>query len=78
MAQTPKLTEVTRSFSRKLNLGNYESADFFCSAKEECTVAEAEVTSRRIFSFCQREVYFNIRAFKAMQKAALEKANRGG
>ena len=27
--------EVARSFSYKLNLGDYENADFFCSAKTE-------------------------------------------
>lgn len=32
-----KTIEVTRSFSRKVNLGNYESQDFFCSRKAEVT-----------------------------------------
>ena len=29
------VTEVTRSYTRKVNLGNYESEDFFCARKAE-------------------------------------------
>lgn len=32
-----KVTEITRSYTRKVNLGNYESEDFFCSRKAEVT-----------------------------------------
>lgn len=30
-----KIVEITASVSRKMNLGNYESKDFFCSMKGE-------------------------------------------
>jgi len=29
------VTEVTRSYTRKVNLGDYESEDFFCARKAE-------------------------------------------
>jgi hypothetical protein len=32
-----KTLEITRSYSRKVNLGNYESEDYFCSRKAEVT-----------------------------------------
>lgn len=31
-----RLTEIARSYSRKLSDGNFGSVDFFCSRKEEC------------------------------------------
>ncbi len=51
-----KIIEVARSFSRKVNLGNYETADFFCSAKEETTRQQAKKTSKRLHDFCRGEV----------------------
>jgi hypothetical protein len=30
-----KVVEITRSYSRKVNLGNYQSEDYFCSQKAE-------------------------------------------
>ncbi len=51
-----KLVEVTRSFSRKLQLGNYESIDIFCSYKTECTPEEAAQASESAYAFCRREV----------------------
>jgi len=32
-----KVVEIARSYTRKVNLGNYESEDFFCSRKAEVT-----------------------------------------
>jgi len=29
--------KITRSFSRKINLGNYETADFYCEMEDELT-----------------------------------------
>ena len=56
MKKEIKLVEVCASFSRKLNAGNYESRDFFCSHKEECKPEDAEATYRRIFHFCRTMV----------------------
>ncbi len=51
-----KLVEVARSFSYKLNAGNYESRDFFCSQKAECREDEAEEVSDRLYAFCKAQV----------------------
>lgn len=51
-----KLVEIARSFSRKINLGNYETADFFCSQKTETTPKQAEKVSEELFKFCESEV----------------------
>jgi len=51
-----KLVEVARSFSFKLNLGNYQSADFFCSQKAQCHGKDAATTSAALYRFCKSEV----------------------
>jgi len=48
--------EIARSFSYKLNVGNYESRDFFCSQKQTCLEKDAEEVSKKLFKFCQRQV----------------------
>jgi ATP-dependent exoDNAse (exonuclease V) alpha subunit len=50
------LVEVARSFSRKLNLGNYQTADFFCSQKAEVLESEVVETSEALYKFCKEEV----------------------
>jgi len=49
-------TEVARSFSYKLNIGNYQTADFFCSQKAEVLEEEAEKKSEELYAFCRKEV----------------------
>lgn len=60
-----RLIGITRSFSFKLNLGNYESADFFASERAECTPDMAEEVSRDLDEFCKEQVLESIRDFKA-------------
>lgn len=50
------MVEVTRSFTYKLNTGNYQSRDFFCSQKKECKEEDAEKISEGLYAFCVREV----------------------
>jgi hypothetical protein len=50
------LVEIARSFSYKLNMGNYESRDFFCSQKAECKPEDAEATSDALHDFCKKQV----------------------
>jgi hypothetical protein len=50
------MVEIARSFSFKLNLGNYQSADFFQSAKAECRDDEAEELSEKLHAFCKSQV----------------------
>ena len=59
------LVEVARSFSFKLNVGNYESRDFFCSQKAECRLADAEATSDRLYQFCKSQVLKAVAEYKA-------------
>lgn len=48
--------EITRSFSQKKNLGNYQTLDSFCSAKIECPIEEVEEKSKMLDEIVQREV----------------------
>lgn len=58
-----KLVEVARSYSQKLNTGNYTSADFFCSLKEECKPDEVESVSKRLIHFCKLMVLSDIKQY---------------
>ena len=62
--------EVARSFSFKLNLGNYQSADFFCSEKAECAAEDAEATAEALYSFCRKQV------MKAVNEMQVEQARK--
>lgn len=62
-----KLTEITRSYNRKINLGNYETADFFCSQKLEVPLEEAEKTSEELFKFCKEEVMKSVNEYRNNQ-----------
>jgi len=65
------MMEIARSFSFKLNLGNYQSADFFCSQKAECEdPAQAEELSAALAAFCKSQVIKAVAEFKESQKAA--------
>jgi hypothetical protein len=59
--------EIARSFGFKLNVGNYESRDFFCSEKAECRPEDAEKTSEALYAFCKAQV------LKSVQQAKAEK-----
>jgi hypothetical protein len=62
----PRMIEVARSFSFKLNVGNYQSLDFFYSEKAECLESEREGKSQALYSFCKAEV------MRAVQEACRE------
>ncbi len=57
--------EIARSFSFKLNVGNYESRDFFCSQKKECYERDADETSQQLYDFCKSQVMRDVASFKA-------------
>ncbi len=61
------LVEVTRSFSYKLNAGNYESRDFFCSQKAECAPADAPAVSEKLYQFCKQQVMQSVAEWKKEQ-----------
>lgn len=62
--------EITRSFSYKLNVGNYESRDFFCSQKAECALEDAALTAEALHAFCRAQVMQAVREYR--ENAAAE------
>lgn len=60
----PPAVEITRSFSFKLNVGNYESRDFFCSQKSYAKPEEAVKVSEALYAFCRSEVQKSVNLFK--------------
>ena len=67
--------EIARSFSLKVNLGNYEMADFFASQKAECELKDAEKISEALYQFCRAEVIKSVNIFtgKTAYEARIEK-----
>lgn len=59
------LIEIARSFSYKMNCGNYESRDFFCSQKAECKPEDVEKTSDLLHAFCKEQVLRAVNAYRA-------------
>ena len=52
--------EVCRSFAYKLNAGNYESRDFFCSEKSECSIDDAPEVGAALYAFCKSQVLASV------------------
>jgi hypothetical protein len=59
--------EIVRSFSFKLNLGDYQSADFFCSRKEQCNANNVDEISTSIYEWCYDEVMESVKQVKVAQ-----------
>lgn len=68
-----KRVEVARAYSYKLNAGNYESRDFFCSQKAECDLDEAEAVGKTLHSFCRAQVMASVQFELELQKLREEK-----
>lgn len=64
-----RYVEVARSFSYKLNMGNYESRDFFCSQKAECYEKDAPELSEKLYQFCKAQVLASVREYQESQLA---------
>lgn len=64
--KTP-IVEVVRSFSFKLNLGNYQSADFFVSQKQACPKDEADQVSVDLYDWCYAQVMESVKDVQAKQ-----------
>lgn len=56
--------EICRSFGYKLNAGNYESRDFFCSYKIEAPKAEEAEASQSAYDFCEAEVLEAVKNYR--------------
>lgn len=66
-ALTPAVqtVEICRSFGYKLNAGNYESRDFFCSYKIEAPKAEEAEASQSAYDFCEVEVLEAVKNYRS-------------
>lgn len=62
--------EIVRSFSFKLNVGNYESRDFFCSQKVVCDAIEVDEVSSKVYQWCKQQVLGAVREYKREEAAA--------
>ena len=71
--QPDRTIEIARSFSYKLNVGNYENREFFCSQKTECLESEAEVASERMYEFCLRQVLKAVAEYIRLREERLQR-----
>lgn len=46
--------EISRSFTFKLNVGNYESRDFFAAQRAECAAEDMDEISEALYQFCKK------------------------
>lgn len=68
-----RMVEVVRSVAFKLNLGNYQSMDFFCSQKAQCLADEVDAVSADLYDWCYDQV---MDAVKDVQRKQAAKAAR--
>lgn len=61
--------EICRSFGYKLNVGNYESRDFFCSYKTEAPKEQEREASQSAYEFCEEEVLSAVKAYRSKMAA---------
>lgn len=74
--------EVARSCSRKVNLGNYETIDFFCSRKDEVQSGKATEKSEEIAKWCEEEIRKTVEKYRSEHQItktepAMKKSNTG-
>lgn len=48
--------EITKSISFKVNLGDFQNVDFFCSAKLEAKEGEEEKVAQELYDFCAKQL----------------------
>jgi hypothetical protein len=56
--------KIIRSFFKKLNTGNYTTADFGCSMEDECEVDELEARSKLLHDYCREDVEESIKEYE--------------
>lgn len=62
-----RTVEIVRSCSFKLNLGNYQSMDFFCSQKAACLESEKDQVSVDLYGWCYDQVMDSVREVQRKQ-----------
>lgn len=76
-SQPQPTVEIVRSFSFKLNLGNYQSADFFCSQKVSVAPDMATEASESTYQWCFDEVMKSVANVKRRQREKAHAVARG-
>lgn len=71
-----KQVEIVRSFSFKLNLGNYQSADFFASQKAQVDVDNLDSASADLYEWCYEQVMESVKDVQRKQAEKAAKAAR--
>lgn len=74
--QPSRIVRITRSVTRKLNLGNYESIDFFCSRQTECFEEDSDAASEAIHKWCLGQVRADIASYAAERRQPTESEKR--
>ena len=72
-AKPSGVVEVVRSCSFKLNLGNYQSMDFFCSQKAQCLPDEVDQVSADLYEWSYDEV---MKSANEVRRKQAQKAER--
>ena len=62
--------KITRSFSAKVNLGNYENVDISCSAQAVVPAEQMDLASDELYSFCRDQVREEVDAIKRRKGGA--------
>ena len=62
----PPMVEICRSFSYKLNVGGYESRDFFESRKVQTSWEQAEQVSQDLFEMVRESVMRSVKQYRQL------------
>ncbi len=65
-----KEIKISRSFSAKVNLGNYENVDIACAAEAIVNEDDMEAQSYFLHNFCRNEVREEVDAIKRRKGGA--------
>ncbi len=68
--------EISRSYSEKVNMGNYQTFDSFCSAKCEVDEKEADQKSKELYEFCKEQVKKEIKEYREEVEKTKEEYQR--
>ena len=62
--------KITRGFSAKVNLGNYENVDIACAAEAVVNEDDMETQSYFLYNFCRDQVRQEVDAIKRRKGGA--------
>lgn len=71
-----KPIEISRSFSQKIQIREYEPIEFFCSVKAEILFDGYEQTSKMLDNICQEEVEKSIKIYYEKLEGKIEQETK--